>query len=211
MKLVSNLKPGDAIDLSNDPFAGNCTDPDCTSALTWEYEYGIVWNTEVETPDCIRVDFENGESIGFPTNHRVRDARHAGIHSVAGWFRLPDMTYSLNSNDNPMDRIRALAGRLEETATKLGLTMENFAVLPGDQGDNPVDMCQVVFSLAAENLMDDPSESTGSSINDSTLDDDEAAAFASLENIVNEPDSAGDDPDRPSAEDIKDFLGEDDD
>lgn len=90
-KLVTTLEEGDAIDLSEDPFVGNCTDPDCTLSKMWEFEYGIVDMIEMETPDCIRVDFTNGESIGFPLNHQVI-ASNYGINSVEGWFQLDERT-----------------------------------------------------------------------------------------------------------------------
>ena len=79
----------------------------------------------------------------------------------------------------------------------------------GDDSDNPVDMCQVVFSLLPENL-DPESELVDATEVDVELDDDEAAAFANLESIFNEPDEAGDDPDRPSPEEMRDFLDGDD-
>jgi len=108
----------------------------------------------------------------------------------------------MNDNDNPIDRLRALGDRLEGAASQLGLTMENFAVIPGRDG-NDVDMCQVVFSLA--NIDPEP-EGAGPLEPDVELDDDEAAAFADLESIFNEPVDAGDDPNRPSEDEIRDFL-----
>lgn len=59
------LTPGDKVDLEGDPFAFS-DDP------TPEFEYCVVADLEMETPNCVRVDFENYTSIGFPPDHKVR-------------------------------------------------------------------------------------------------------------------------------------------
>jgi hypothetical protein len=64
---ISELEPGDLVDLEGDPFADPPTDPD----TFWTYEYGIVSELEIETPDCTLVYFENGPNVGFPPNHVV--------------------------------------------------------------------------------------------------------------------------------------------
>lgn len=70
---VDELRPGDLVDLDGDPYACTCAsgDPDCDPGMTWRFEYGRVDETVRETPTCIRVDFSNGESVGFPPDHEV--------------------------------------------------------------------------------------------------------------------------------------------
>lgn len=63
---ISELKPGDAVDLEGDKYA----DPE-RDHPAYEYEYQIVFEIERETADCIRVDFD-GESVGFPVDHVVK-------------------------------------------------------------------------------------------------------------------------------------------
>jgi hypothetical protein len=83
-KMVSDLVPGDMLDLEDDVIANGpcqweknnpgdiCDDRDDDGKMiTWKYEFAVVDQTEQETPDCIRVDFSNGQSIGFPPDHRV--------------------------------------------------------------------------------------------------------------------------------------------
>lgn len=64
---VADLKPGDMIDLEGDLFA----DPERADPYLAS-QYATVDCIEQETRDCVRVDFEEGPSIGFPTSHRVR-------------------------------------------------------------------------------------------------------------------------------------------
>lgn len=67
---ASELKPGMLVDLENDPYT-TCADEECSNCAMWEYEYGEVDDIDQETPECVRVDFTNGDSIGFPTDHEV--------------------------------------------------------------------------------------------------------------------------------------------
>jgi hypothetical protein len=66
-KLVENLIPGDMVDLEGDKFA----DPNGDSPI-FDCELCIVARSELETPGCIRVDFEGLNSVGFPPGHRVK-------------------------------------------------------------------------------------------------------------------------------------------
>ena len=72
-KRIDELVEGDLVDLCGDRIADQPTDePDhdvCRSA--YEFEYAVVDGTERETPECIRVDFTNTCSVGFPPDHRV--------------------------------------------------------------------------------------------------------------------------------------------
>lgn len=112
------------------------------------------------------------------------------------------------STDDPMDRVRALGRRLEEAAQQLGLTMENFSVIPGNvANDPPVDLCQAVFSLAPENVIDDPTPP------DVELGVDEREAFAHLEDMFNQDPAPSNGPTVagiPTEEEVRDFLAEDD-
>lgn len=63
---AADLKPGQLVDLEGDEFAHDACYPVCL------YEYGKVEDIEQETPECVRVDFENFDSIGFPTRHRLK-------------------------------------------------------------------------------------------------------------------------------------------
>ncbi len=71
---VTSLREGDLVDLEGDPIATKPgKDPDhlsCIMAL--EFEYCVVEGSERETPGCVRVDFENFDSCGFPPGHLVR-------------------------------------------------------------------------------------------------------------------------------------------
>ena len=62
---VDQLRIGDRVDLQDDPIA----DPD--GRPEFECEFEVVSETERETDDCIRVDFESGFSCGFPVDHWV--------------------------------------------------------------------------------------------------------------------------------------------
>jgi hypothetical protein len=68
MKTITNLRPGDRIDLEGDAYADNGEHPE------FEFEYETVLATERETPNCVRVDFESGFSCGFPPAHRIKKA-----------------------------------------------------------------------------------------------------------------------------------------
>lgn len=73
---VASLVEGDLVDLEGDPFVSISDDPDHASCLiNLEFEYCVVAGTEQETPSCIRVDFDNWDSCGFPPDHLVRRAR----------------------------------------------------------------------------------------------------------------------------------------
>lgn len=73
---VTELEPGDLVDLEGDPFAdpGHGVDPehDCP----WQFEGAVVGDYyletpgELETPDCFRLDYQGG-ACGFPTQHRL--------------------------------------------------------------------------------------------------------------------------------------------
>lgn len=67
MIAIKALKPGDMLDLAGDKFA----DPDHDNPYL-ECQYAVVAGIEFETPNCIRVDFEEGSSVGFPPEHFVR-------------------------------------------------------------------------------------------------------------------------------------------
>jgi hypothetical protein len=69
------LKEGDMVDLEDDPYADPRTDPDPQPHPIWAYEYAKVEGSEQETPDCVRIDFENGPSCGFPPEHKLRVRR----------------------------------------------------------------------------------------------------------------------------------------
>lgn len=71
-KPVIELEPGDRVDLEDDPFADPRADPDPEPHSIWSMEYGEVSGIDRETPDRVRVDFENGPSVGFPVDHVVR-------------------------------------------------------------------------------------------------------------------------------------------
>lgn len=73
MTKISEVQIGWVLDLEGDPYAITCDgeDEDCNHALTWEMEYGIVEEIDHETPTCTVLTFENGEAVGFPTDHDV--------------------------------------------------------------------------------------------------------------------------------------------
>lgn len=68
MKLISvtEVQPGDLLDLEHDPYA----DTEKTHASV-SFLYAEVVGSEQETPDCVRIDFEGLDSFGFPTSHEV--------------------------------------------------------------------------------------------------------------------------------------------
>ena len=67
---VDKLQSGDYVDLEGDIFA----DPENDNSW-YEYHYAIVDQIEHETPGCIRVDFQDGDSIGFPPDHILKIKR----------------------------------------------------------------------------------------------------------------------------------------
>jgi hypothetical protein len=64
-KRIDELSVGDRLDLQGDRYATS----DC-----WEFEYAEVYAMETETPTCVRIDFTNGDSVGFPPDHLVEVA-----------------------------------------------------------------------------------------------------------------------------------------
>lgn len=64
---AGDLKPGDRVDMEDHL-------PDDPAA---EFEYGCVIAVEVETPTCVRVDFENLTSFGFDPDTEVMTVRTA--------------------------------------------------------------------------------------------------------------------------------------
>lgn len=70
---VALVQRGMMIDLEGDPIATrSCPESWCSCADMWAYEYGRVGGIEWETPNCVRLDFDNGVSIGFPPEHIVK-------------------------------------------------------------------------------------------------------------------------------------------
>ena len=70
---VRDLKVGDYVDLEGDQYAAEDDD-------VWCFLFAEVAGIEVETPECIRVDFD-GYSYGFPTDHIVN------VHKMAAELR----------------------------------------------------------------------------------------------------------------------------
>lgn len=69
---VTELTAGMRVDLEGDPFATG------EAFVSAEFEYAIVCGTERETPDCVRVDFEDLPSIGVPPGHQLPALPAAG-------------------------------------------------------------------------------------------------------------------------------------
>ena len=67
---VEEVQVGDILDLEGVPYL----DPD---DQYWEFLYGVVCGVERETPDCIRLDFEETDSIGLPPDLEVRLVGHS--------------------------------------------------------------------------------------------------------------------------------------
>jgi hypothetical protein len=67
MMKASDLVSGDSIDLEDDKYA----DPDGDNPY-YESNYVIVDAIELETPGCVRVDFEGSSSVGFPPEHELK-------------------------------------------------------------------------------------------------------------------------------------------
>ena len=68
MTRARDLKEGDLVDLEGDGFA----DPDKENEA-FVYGFQRVEGSELETPECLRIDFE-GVSVGFPPDHWLRVA-----------------------------------------------------------------------------------------------------------------------------------------
>ncbi|MGE3307747.1 MAG: hypothetical protein AB7I52_17460 [Rhizobiaceae bacterium] len=69
-RLISELRPGDRVDLENDIFA----DPDAyfgDGLSRFEFEFEVVDHVEIESPDCSCVYFESGFVCGFPPDHWI--------------------------------------------------------------------------------------------------------------------------------------------
>jgi hypothetical protein len=67
-KQISELKPGDLVDLENDPFADKEKHPE------FEFEYQEVETVDVETPEYTAVYFVSAACVGFPPSHVVEVA-----------------------------------------------------------------------------------------------------------------------------------------
>ena len=68
LKRISELVPGDLVDLEGDKYAD--TDPYAHWRGVIEFEYQQVLEIENETPTCICVYFD-GITVGFPPEHTV--------------------------------------------------------------------------------------------------------------------------------------------
>ena len=64
---VEKLKIGDWVDLQHDRYA----DPTGANPLL-ELAYQQVYHLEQETAECVAVDFEGFDTVGFPTGHQLR-------------------------------------------------------------------------------------------------------------------------------------------
>lgn len=65
-QLAKNILEGMTLDLEGDKFA----DPDNTNTY---FKNGLVTvvNVEIETDDCVRIDFAETDSVGFPVEHKL--------------------------------------------------------------------------------------------------------------------------------------------
>lgn len=73
---VSDLKPGDRVDLQNDLVADveGYLDGGVSYACRshgWEFEFAEVMEVEDEGADCVCVTFVDGFTCGFPPDHLV--------------------------------------------------------------------------------------------------------------------------------------------
>lgn len=66
-KKISELVPGDLVDLERDPFA----DPE-GEHIQFQSEYAVVASVDIETPQCTAIEFEGFDQVGFPPDHRVK-------------------------------------------------------------------------------------------------------------------------------------------
>ncbi len=69
---VALVQRGMNIDLEDDPVFAECREDECSCRELWKYEHGKVADVVWETTGCIRLDFDNGESIGFAPEHMVK-------------------------------------------------------------------------------------------------------------------------------------------
>lgn len=67
-KRISELQPGDLVNLEGDHYADNGEHPE------FEFEYAEVGEIELETPTCTVIHFDK-ISCGFPPNHVVEVMR----------------------------------------------------------------------------------------------------------------------------------------
>jgi len=68
---VSELLPGDRVDLEADSVADPVGHGGGESPAAYQCDFQTVEAAERETGDCIAVYFENGPAVGFPVDHRV--------------------------------------------------------------------------------------------------------------------------------------------
>lgn len=76
-KHAKDLRAGDMIDLEGDHYA------DPTHNPAYECELCLVAGAEVETPECVRIDFEGLSSIGFPPDHLLSVHGHDAEYEAA--------------------------------------------------------------------------------------------------------------------------------
>jgi hypothetical protein len=78
------LVEGDRVDLEKHPFA----DPNHDHPY-FEFEFVEVAGADLETPGCLRVDFEGSPSAGFPPEHKIpvrkTDDDECGL--IPAWIR----------------------------------------------------------------------------------------------------------------------------
>ncbi len=63
---VKDLKPGMRLNLEGDKYADSERDH-----ADYEFEYKVVADIILETADCIVLELEDGNSVGFPPDHEV--------------------------------------------------------------------------------------------------------------------------------------------
>ena len=71
LRPVSEIVPGDIIDLESDRFA----DPDHDNPV-FQCEYVMVTEVVKETPDCTVLYIDGVDGFGFPPEHKVRFWKH---------------------------------------------------------------------------------------------------------------------------------------
>jgi hypothetical protein len=62
---VKDLRPGDLVDLEGDKYADPNNNP------TFQCLYAMVIDTKRESRECIAVEFDGFDVVGFPPNHTV--------------------------------------------------------------------------------------------------------------------------------------------
>jgi hypothetical protein len=70
---ISDLEPGDMIDLEDDVWADTPTS--MTEPSKYAGEYSIVESTAQADEEWVDVKLESGEVIAFPEDHQVRKMR----------------------------------------------------------------------------------------------------------------------------------------